>query len=100
MNLHKSTEPDTEFSGLDWLLSIGMALTWGSSFLLIKIAIRDFDSSVIPLGRTAFGAAALLLIPSARKRICQRTLASTTRPRIRLDGVAVLVVSTCRGIGL
>jgi drug/metabolite transporter (DMT)-like permease len=37
--------------------------------LLIKIAIRHFDSSVIPLGRTAFGAAALLLIPSARKRI-------------------------------
>ena len=48
-----------------------MALTWGSSFLLIKIAIRHFDSSVIPLGRTAFGAAALLLIPSARKRIAK-----------------------------
>jgi drug/metabolite transporter (DMT)-like permease len=69
MNIHKSTEPNAKFSGLDWLLSIGMALTWGSSFLLIKIAIRDFDSSVIPLGRTAFGAAALLLFPSARKRI-------------------------------
>jgi drug/metabolite transporter (DMT)-like permease len=69
MNLHKPSEPNGNFSGLDWLLSIGMALTWGSSFLLIKIAIRDFDSSVIPLGRTAFGAAALLLIPSARKRI-------------------------------
>jgi drug/metabolite transporter (DMT)-like permease len=71
MNLRKPTEPNAQFSGLDWLLSIGMALTWGSSFLLIKIAIRDFDSSVIPLGRTAFGAAALLLIPSARKRIAK-----------------------------
>jgi drug/metabolite transporter (DMT)-like permease len=71
MNLRKPTEPNGNFSGLDWLLSIGMALTWGSSFLLIKIAIRDFDSSVIPLGRTAFGAAALLLIPSARKRIAK-----------------------------
>ena len=49
-----------------------MALTWGSSFLLIKIAIHDFDSSVIPLGRTAFGATALLLIPSARKRIATK----------------------------
>jgi len=71
MNLRKPTEPNGNFSGLDWLLSIGMALTWGSSFLLIKIAIRDFDSSVIPLGRTAFGAVALLLIPSARKRIAK-----------------------------
>ena len=64
-------ETQASFTSLDWLLSIGMALTWGSSFLLIKIAIRDFDSSVIPLGRTAFGAAALLLIPSARKRIAK-----------------------------
>ena len=48
-----------------------MALTWGSSFLLIKIAIRDFDSALIPLGRTAFGAAALLLIPGARQRIAR-----------------------------
>jgi drug/metabolite transporter (DMT)-like permease len=71
MNLHKLTEPNLKFSGLDWLLSIGMALTWGSSFLLIKIAIRDFDSALIPLGRTAFGAAALLLIPSARMRIAR-----------------------------
>lgn len=69
MNTQKSIEPTAKFSSLDWLLSIGMALTWGSSFLLIKIAIRHFDSSVIPLGRTAFGAAALFLIPSARKRI-------------------------------
>ena len=66
-----TAETQASFTSLDWLLSIGMALTWGSSFLLIKIAIRDFDSSVIPLGRTAFGAAALLLIPSARKRIAK-----------------------------
>ena len=71
MNLRKPIEPNAKFSSLDWLLSIGMAITWGSSFLLIKIAIRHFDSSVIPLGRTAFGAAALLLIPSARKHIAR-----------------------------
>jgi len=64
-------ETQASFTSLDWLLSIGMALTWGSSFLLIKIAIRHFDSSVIPLGRTAFGAAALMLIPSARKHIAR-----------------------------
>lgn len=71
MKSHKSIESNANFSGLDWLLSFGMALTWGSSFLLIKISIRHFDSSVIPLGRTAFGAAALLLIPGVRKRIAK-----------------------------
>ena len=71
MNPLKPIEPNANFTSLDWLLSICMALTWGSSFLLIKIAIRDFDSALIPLGRTAFGAAALLLIPSARKRIAR-----------------------------
>lgn len=69
METANNAETQSSFKTLDWMLSIGMALTWGSSFLLIKIAIRHFDSSVIPLGRTAFGAAALLLIPSARKRI-------------------------------
>ena len=71
MKPNSTAETQSSFTSLDWLLSVGMALTWGSSFLLIKIAIRDFDSALIPLGRTAFGAAALLLIPSARKRIAR-----------------------------
>ena len=71
MKPNRTAETQSSFTSLDWLLSIGMALTWGSSFLLIKIAIRDFDSTLIPLGRTAFGAAALLLIPSARKSIAR-----------------------------
>jgi drug/metabolite transporter (DMT)-like permease len=71
MKPNSTAETQSSFTSLDWLLSIGMALTWGSSFLLIKIAIRDFDSALIPLGRTAFGAAALLLIPSARKGIAR-----------------------------
>ena len=71
MKPNSTAETQSSFTSLDWLLSVGMALTWGSSFLLIKIAIRDFDSALIPLGRTAFGAAALLLIPSARKRVAR-----------------------------
>ena len=71
MKSTNTAETQASFTTLDWLLSIGMALTWGSSFLLIKIAIRHFDSSLIPLGRTAFGAAALFLIPSARQRIAK-----------------------------
>ena len=63
------SETHVRFAGLDWLLSIGMALTWGSSFILIDIAIDHFHVAVVPLGRTAFGALALIALPSARQRI-------------------------------
>ncbi len=74
MGSEKSASAETRqnFEPLDWLLSIGMALTWGSSFLLIDIAIRDFHTTVVPFGRTLFGAAALLMIPSARERIARQ----------------------------
>jgi hypothetical protein len=37
------TRDDTnlQFGWFEWLLALGMALTWGSSFLLIDIIIRD-----------------------------------------------------------
>lgn len=63
------SETHVRFAGLDWLLSIGMALTWGSSFILIDVAIDHFHVAVVPLGRTAFGALALIVLPSARQRI-------------------------------
>ena len=74
MGSEKSASAETRenFAPLDWLLSIGMALTWGSSFLLIDIAIRDFHTAVVPFGRTLFGAVALLMIPSARERIARQ----------------------------
>jgi drug/metabolite transporter (DMT)-like permease len=59
----------SKFGIFDWALSVGMALTWGSSFLLIDIAIRHFHSAVVPFGRTGFGVLALMLFPSARKPI-------------------------------
>ena len=63
------SETHVRFTGLDWLLSIGMALTWGSSFILIDVAIDHFHVAVVPLGRTAFGALALIVLPRARQRI-------------------------------
>ena len=63
------SETHVRFAGLDWLLSIGMALTWGSSFILIDVAIDHFHVAVVPLGRTAFGALALIVLPRARQRI-------------------------------
>ena len=73
MNSSQTKTADTQagFGFVDWILSLGMALTWGSSFLLIDIAIRHFHTSVIPFGRTGFGFAALLLLPSARHRVAR-----------------------------
>ena len=62
------SETQTRFEGLDWLLSIGMAITWGSSFILIDIAIDHFHVAIVPLGRTAFGALALVFLPSSRQK--------------------------------
>jgi drug/metabolite transporter (DMT)-like permease len=71
MKPSQTAETQAKFGPLDWLLSVGMALTWGSSFLLIDIAIRHFHSAVVPFGRTGFGVAALLMFPSARKPIAR-----------------------------
>ena len=76
MNSPQTAASDSQsgFGFIDWMLSLGMALTWGSSFLLIDIAIRHFHTSVIPLGRTGFGVMALLLLPSARHRVARKHL--------------------------
>ena len=49
----------TRFGALDWALAAALALTWGSSFLLIAIIIKHFDPAVVPFGRSLTGAAAL-----------------------------------------
>ena len=72
MKTSQTAETQARFGPLDWALSVGMALTWGSSFLLIDIAIRHFHSAVVPFGRTGFGVLALLLFPSARKPIARQ----------------------------
>lgn len=50
-------------------LSTVLALTWGSSFLLIAIAIEHVDASVVPFGRSLVGALALAALPGARRLI-------------------------------
>jgi len=49
MGSEKSTSAETRqnFGPLDWLLSICMALAWGSAFLPIDIAIRYFHAGVV-----------------------------------------------------
>lgn len=50
-------------------ISAVLAVTWGSSFLLITIAIKHVDPSLVPFGRSLSGFLALTLLPSARRLI-------------------------------
>jgi drug/metabolite transporter (DMT)-like permease len=49
-----------------------MALTWGSSFLLIDIIIRDAPTTFVPFGRSFFGMLALFFVPGSRNKIDQK----------------------------
>lgn len=50
-------------------LILGVALMWGSSFLLIEIGLDDFPPATVAWLRIAFGALALALLPAARARL-------------------------------
>ncbi|MGH2753665.1 MAG: DMT family transporter [Actinomycetota bacterium] len=57
------------FTSTDWLLLIGTALTWGSSFLWIEIALDAFEPTLIALLRVALGAGTLALFRPARTKV-------------------------------
>ena len=65
----KISDTNLQFGVTDWLLALGMALTWGSSFLLIDIVIRYAPTSFVPFGRSFFGMVALFLVPGSRNKI-------------------------------
>jgi drug/metabolite transporter (DMT)-like permease len=70
------------FSAADWLLLAGTAITWGSSFVWIEIALDDFSPPLIALLRLALGAATLGMFRSARKKVERKD-----RPAIALLGL-------------
>ncbi|HUP43903.1 MAG TPA: DMT family transporter, partial [Thermoanaerobaculia bacterium] len=70
------------FGATEWSLLSATALIWGSSFLLIEVALRAFQPGVVALGRVVLGAAALSLFPRARRAVGREDL-----PRIALLGV-------------
>jgi drug/metabolite transporter (DMT)-like permease len=49
-----------------WLMLIATAAVWGSSYLFIKVALRDFSEGAIVCLRTALGAALLLSFAARR----------------------------------
>jgi drug/metabolite transporter (DMT)-like permease len=64
-----SDDTGVRFGPAEWILTAAMALVWGSSFLLIAIAIDDVEPAVVPLARVLFGALALAAIPAARQML-------------------------------
>ena len=65
-------DTNLQFGVIEWLLALGMAITWGSSFLLIDIIIRDAPTTFVPFGRSFFGMLALFFVPGSRNKIDQK----------------------------
>jgi drug/metabolite transporter (DMT)-like permease len=66
------------FTARDWAALLGIAVIWGSSFLLISIGLGTdtaprFAPGVVALLRVLLGAATLALFPKARKKITDRS---------------------------
>jgi drug/metabolite transporter (DMT)-like permease len=59
------------FEVTDWGLLAGVALTWGSSFVLIEIALEDFAPPLITLLRILFGLTTIVWIKRARTPIAR-----------------------------
>lgn len=66
------------FEATDWALTIMVSLIWGSSFLWIAIGLDSLTPSSVAFGRLALGAAALGLLPAAR-----RTVPGPELPKLR-----------------
>ena len=83
-SLHPNSDladTNSQFGSFEWLLALGMAITWGSSFLLIDIIIRDAPNTFVPFGRSFFGMVALFFIPGSRAKIAREH-----RPRLFVLG--------------
>src|SRR3712207_2135998 len=70
------------FATFDWALFVGLALTWGSSFLFIAVGLDAFAPPLIAALRILFGAATLAGIRAARASVPR-----SAWPRIILLGV-------------
>ncbi len=80
-----STAPGTRrtaFGVIDWGLLTGIALIWGSSFLLIAIGLEAFPPTVVASLRLVIGATTLALFPASHRAVDRADL-----PRIALLGV-------------
>lgn len=70
------------FGAPEWGLLAAIALIWGSSFVFMAIGLESLRPGVISLARVGLGAAALALVPRARRPVDRGDL-----PRIALLGL-------------
>lgn len=57
------------YGPVEWGLTLAIGLIWGSAFLWIALGVDNLSPGVVAFGRVALGALALLVFPSARRRI-------------------------------
>ncbi len=57
------------FGATEWGLLVGVALIWGSSYLLIDISLEGMQPPVIAWTRSLLGCVILAAFPAARRRI-------------------------------
>ncbi len=58
-----------DFNSVDWALFAGVAVIWGSSFLLMDIGLEAFEPGLITWLRVGLGATVLWMVPEARRPV-------------------------------
>ena len=75
------------FGLVEWALLSGVALIWGSSFLLIDIGLESLEPATVTWVRVTFGFLILAVAPVARRKVDPADY-----PRVVLLGLAWVVV--------
>ena len=70
------------FGMSEWLLTLGIAIIWGSSSLFAAIALDHVETAVVPAAQLFFGICTLVWFPSARVKIDRADI-----PRVMLIGL-------------
>ncbi|MEX2505156.1 MAG: DMT family transporter [Egicoccus sp.] len=71
------------FGTTEWGLLAAVATIWGTSFVFMAVGLEAFAPGLVSLARVGLGAAALALVPAARRtRVAREDL-----PRVALLGV-------------
>ena len=91
------------FTISDWGLLGGLALIWGSSFVLIDIGLDNFTPAQVGFLRIALGTVALSLVPVARHGaggagVDRSSLAEDRVARGVVDGHPVPAVPACAAV--
>ena len=68
---HAIASGEARFGLADWGLTALVAVIWGASFLFIREGVDSFGAGLVPALRIGFGAAALGLLPAARRPVAR-----------------------------